>query len=200
MEESPTLAEKLSVAHLITATLTPSQSIIMMSGDNTSFLCGWTGHFGCHFPYSQWYGCDEFGPFAQDWPNKIPPPGTPYHHGRSRSRHQYTHNQRDRSHSYCGPRHRRHDNRSQSCPIHNLTKAAALEGTPHTLFPATGAAHTTFQQVDAPFTPHSMIPIGIVAPHPTLTISPAGTTHATPWTRASLAKAAPTMQHKILSM
>ena len=35
--------------------------------------------------------------------------------GRSCSRHWYTHNWRDRSHSYYGPTHRRHFSRSQSC-------------------------------------------------------------------------------------
>ena len=53
--------------------------------------------------------------------------------------------------------------------------------------------------MDTPITTCSMITIGIVTPHHTLTISPAGATHTTPLTGASLAPASPIMQHKILS-
>ena len=65
-------------------------------------------------------------------------------------------------------------------PFYTMTDAAALEHTPHTLLPATTAAHATLQLMDAPITPHGVIPTSTVAPHPTLTISPAGGTHATP--------------------
>ena len=65
-------------------------------------------------------------------------------------------------------------------PIHTMIEATALEGTPHSLLPATTAAHTTLQLMDAPIIPHAMITTGIAAPHPSLTISPTGTTHATP--------------------
>ena len=41
---------------------------------------------------------------VMSFPNKIPPSGTPCHQDRSHSRHRYTHNQRDRLHSYYGPR------------------------------------------------------------------------------------------------
>ena len=54
--------------------------------------------------------------------------------------------------------------------------------------------------MDAPVTPHAMILTGIVTPLPTLAISPAGATHVTPWTGASLTPAASTIQHKILSL
>ena len=53
--------------------------------------------------------------------------------------------------------------------------------------------------MDAPVIPHTMIPKGIVTPHPTLTTSPTSTTHATPWNRASLTPTTPTAQHKDLS-
>ena len=132
-------------------------------------------------------------------PNKISPSGTPYHCERPPSRHWYTHNHRDRSYSYYGHSHRRHYSRSQSCPIHAMTGAAALEGTPCTLLSATTASHATFQPIDGPITPCSMIPTGIVAPHPIPGISPTDATHTTPWTEASLIPAAPGMQHKILS-
>ena len=53
--------------------------------------------------------------------------------------------------------------------------------------------------MDAPITPNAVIPRGIVGPHPALTTSPASTTHATPWTGASLAPATPIAQHRNLS-
>ena len=109
------------------------------------------------------------------------------------------HNQRDRSHSYYGPRHRRHYSRSQSHPIHTVAEAAALEGTPHALLPATTAAHTALQPMDAPITPHTKIQTGIVTPYPTLPISPADATHTTPLTGADLTPVVPTMQYSILS-
>ena len=69
-----------------------------------------------------------------------------------------------------------------SAPIYTATEASALEETPHALLPATTAAHATLQLMDAPITHHTVIPTGIVIPHPILTISSTGTTHATPWT------------------
>ena len=115
LAEVSRLVEKLSAAHKLTATFTPS-TWNMMSSEDKCFVCGHTGHFGCHCPDAQCYGCDEFGHFAQDCPHKIPPLGMPHHHSRSHSRHQYTHNQRDRSHSHYSPRHRRHFSRLQSHP------------------------------------------------------------------------------------
>ena len=53
--------------------------------------------------------------------------------------------------------------------------------------------------MDTPITPNAVIPTGIVAPHPALTISPTGATHATPWTGASLTLAIPTTPHKDLN-
>ena len=70
-------------------------------------VCIWTGHVACHCPDAQCYGCNEFGHFSQDCPHKIPSLRTPCHHGRSQSRHHYNHNQRDRSHSNYGCKHRR---------------------------------------------------------------------------------------------
>ena len=80
-----------------------------------------------------------------------------------------------------------------------VTEAAVLEGTPHTLLQATTAAHAAPQPMDAPITPHAMIPTGIVTLHPTLTTSPVGTTHATPWTGASFSPATFTSHHKDLT-
>ena len=53
--------------------------------------------------------------------------------------------------------------------------------------------------MDAPVTPHAVIPTGIVTLHLTLTTSPMGATHATPWTRARITPASPTTQHQDLS-
>ena len=72
-------------------------------------------------------------------------------------------------------------------PIHTVTEAAASERTPHAILTATTAVHATLQLMDAPVNSYVTIPIGIVVPHPALAISPAGTTHTTPWTGASLA-------------
>ena len=119
------LIEKLNAAHQLTATLTLS-TVSLMSGDDKCFVCRWTGHFGHHCPDAQCYGYDEFGHFAQDWPHKIPPSGTPCHHGRSCLRYQYTHNQRERSHSYYGSRHRRHLSRSQSCPHSYCSRSSSF--------------------------------------------------------------------------
>ena len=83
-------------------------------------------------------------------------------------------------------------------PVHTMTEAAALEGTSCTLLPATATACAAFQSMDAPITPCAMLPTGIVTPHARLTISLTGTTHATPWTRAGLTPATPTMPHKDL--
>ena len=78
-------------------------------------------------------------------------------------------------------------------------EAAVLEGTPHAPLPATTAACTALQPADVPITPHAMIPTGIVTSHPTLATSPTDTTHATPRTRAGLAPAATTTEHRDLS-
>ena len=83
-------------------------------------------------------------------------------------------------------------------PIHTVTEAAALEGTPHTLL-STTAASTALQLMDTPITPNAVITTDTVAPHPTLTISPTGATDTTPWTEATLTPAAPATEHKILN-
>ena len=83
-------------------------------------------------------------------------------------------------------------------PIYTETEAEASECTSNDLLPATAAAHATIQSMDTPITPFTIRLTGIVTTHPTLTISPTGATHTTPWTKASLAAVAPTMQHRNL--
>ena len=80
-----------------------------------------------------------------------------------------------------------------------LTEAAVLEGIPHTPLPATTAACTTLWPMDAPITTPAMTPTNIVTPHTTLATSPTDVTHATLQTRAGLALATPTAQHRNLS-
>ena len=118
-------AENFSTAYQLKTTLTPS-TISIMSSDNKCFVCWQTHHFGCHCPDTQCYGCDEFGHFVQDCPHKNPPSGTQCHHGKSHSRHWYTHNWRDRSHSCYSPRHRRHYSRSQSNPCSHCDKSSSF--------------------------------------------------------------------------
>ena len=60
-----------------------------------------------------------------------------------------------------------------------MTEAAVLEDTPCTPLPATTAVHAALLPMDTVIIPHAMIPTGIVTPHPTLTTSPVGATHAT---------------------
>ena len=83
--------------------------------------------------------------------------------------------------------------------ILTTTKAAVLEGTPHTPLPATAAACTVLQEMGAPITPHAVTSTGIVAPHPALTTSPTDITHATPQAGSHLSPTTPTTQHRNLS-
>ena len=123
-----------------------------------------------------------------------------HHQGRSCSRHQYTHNWRDRSHFYYCPRHRRLCSRSQFLPLSTLwQKQQHYKAPPCTLFihyssSCCPSANGCFQYPSCPQDQQV-----IVAPHPALTISPKGVTHITPQTRAGLTSAAPATQPKNLS-
>ena len=81
-------------------------------------------------------------------------------------------------------------------PINTMTEATTLEGTPYSLLPSITAAHATLQPKDAP----TMITTGIVTSHPALVISPAGTTHTTPWTKITHSLQQPPIHHKILGL
>ena len=65
--------------------------------------------------------------------------------------------------------------------IQTITGAAAVsEGTHHSPYPGTAAAHVILWMMDAPIATHTIThPTGIVTPHPILTTSSAEVTHAT---------------------
>ena len=109
------------------------------------------------------------------------------------------HTQRDRSHSYYDPRHRRHFRRSQSHPNLHHDRSSSFK------------RHTSCSSSNH----HSSLccPLADECSHytschdtsrhsctlPTLATSPAGITDATPQTGDSLTPTAPTTQHKDLS-
>ena len=52
---------------------TPTNShltVSMMSSNDKCFVYGCTGHFGCHYPDGQCYGCDEFWPLCAGLPQQ----------------------------------------------------------------------------------------------------------------------------------
>ena len=124
-----------------------------MSSDDRHFVGGQTGDFGYHCPSAQCYGYNEFGHFAQDCPHKIPPSRMSCYHGRSHSKHWYIHTQRDRSHSYYGPRHRDILAGHSPTPIPTMTEATVIEGTPHATLQAMATVNATLQPMNAPHHP-----------------------------------------------
>ena len=83
--------------------------------------------------------------------------------------------------------------------IPTMTEAAAVsEGAyHHSSIQQAAVAGTALWPMDTPITIHTMThPLGIVAPHPTLTTSPTNITHATiPWTGDDLTSATLTTWH-----
>ena len=170
-----------------------------MSGDDRCFVCACIGHFDHQCPDAQCYGCDELGHFAQDYSNKFPTSGMWCHKDRSHSRHWYTHNQRTDHTPIMVPDIGDIWGDHSSTAIPTMTEAVVLEGTPYTPPPTTPAACISLQLIDTLITPHAMVSMGIVTPHPALTTSPTDVTHTTPLARASLTPATPTSQHRNLS-
>ena len=168
------LVEKLSAAHQLTATLTPS-TVSMMFGDDRCFVCWWTGHFGHHCPDAQCYGSDEFSPL----PRTVP---TRFLNQECHTTMTYliqcidTPTTRGTDHTPIMSLYRRHFSRSHSGPHSHCNSSSSLRR--HTICSSSrhhGSLHHP-QLMDAPVTPPAVIPTDIVTPHPTLTISPAGVT------------------------
>ena len=86
--------EKLQAAQQITSTLLPTSLVNTMSSDNDRcFQCQEIGHMACYCLHIWCYDCDNYGHIAMDCPDKIPPSGTPAHHGTNnndRSRRSYS--------------------------------------------------------------------------------------------------------------
>ena len=159
----------------------------------SGFSCRQTGHFGHHCPDAKCYGCEKFCHFPRTIPTRflhqeyhaimedfIQAINTPTTGGTDNTPIMVT---------AIGDMRADHSHTS----ICTTTEATMLEGTPHTLLPITTVGHAALQPMDVPV----MITTGVVTANPTLFISPAGATHTTPWTRAALTPAAPTLQHKI---
>ena len=52
-----------------------------MSSDNDKcFQCQETGHMTCYCPHIRCFDCNNYGHVTVDWPDKIPPSGTPARH------------------------------------------------------------------------------------------------------------------------
>ena len=124
--------EKLQATQQLTATLIPSSSVNVMSHDDDKcFQCQESGHMACHCPHIKCFHCDEYGHVTADYPDKIPPSGTPArqrntnsntrYHDRSTSHHDHQdrhscHDHRDRHSCHnCQDRHGLNRSRSHSC-------------------------------------------------------------------------------------
>ena len=133
---------------------------------------------------------DEFGHFAQDWPNKIPPPGTPPHQKQILFKALIYPHPRGTDHA---PPTMVIDIRDISTyqnptAIPTATGLAVSEGSQCTPHSATTVAHATFWVMDVPIAICTVTyQTGIVTPLPTLATSPMNITHTTiTQTRASL--------------
>ena len=72
--------EKLQAAQQLTATLSPSSTVNVMSHEEDHcFQCQKLGHIGCHWPNVQCFECDGYSHIVVDCPHRIPPSGTPAH-------------------------------------------------------------------------------------------------------------------------
>ena len=143
-----------------------------MSSGNKCFVCGQTSNCGYCCPGVQCYCCDEFGHFAQDCPTRF-------------FYQEYYVTMADHVQGINTPTTRGTDHTTIKAldigvttadhiptTVHNMTEAAALEGTSHALLPATITACATLQLMDAPITHCTMITTGTVTPLPTLDFLP----------------------------
>ena len=78
--------EKLQATQHLTATLTPSSTVNVMSHkEDHCFQCQEPGHIAHYCPSVQCFECDEYGYIVMDCPHRTPPSGTPAHHHRPKS-------------------------------------------------------------------------------------------------------------------
>ena len=75
--------KKLQAAQQLTATLTPSSAVNVMSHkEECCFQCQESGHIAHHCPNVWCLKCDEYGHIVMDCPHRIPFSGTPACHHR----------------------------------------------------------------------------------------------------------------------
>ena len=103
--------EKLQAAQQITSTLLSTLSVNTMSSNNDRcFQCQEIGHMARYFPHIWCYDCNTYGHVAMDYPDKIPPSGTPSHHRTDNRDRNWRSSSRQPSHT----RHLHHNHRDQS--------------------------------------------------------------------------------------
>ena len=82
--------EKLQTTQQLTATLTPSSTVNVMSHEEDySFQFQESGHIACHCPNVPCLECVEYRHIVMDCQHRIPPFGTPAQHHRSKFQHRY---------------------------------------------------------------------------------------------------------------
>ena len=75
--------EKLQASQQLTTTLLPSFMVNVMSHeDDRCFQYQESGHIACHCPSIHCFECNEYSHIVMDFPDWIPPSGTPARHHR----------------------------------------------------------------------------------------------------------------------
>ena len=75
--------EELQATQQLTATLTPSSTVNIMSHEEDCCVqCQETGHIAYNCPNVWCFKCDEYSHIVVDCPHRIPPSGTPAHQHR----------------------------------------------------------------------------------------------------------------------